>query len=274
MAIISGVILATMSWYAVKFRVTVPKVYRTVYQAIFYNHTATIAWASVALVFVIGSNVRVQPGGMKLKDSKNKGELHVSRSLGKYLAGHFSEVAARKTEVLIIDRVNESIRMEHHKAFVAGFEAGITKNITKVSVAKIPLANNAAGADANTIADASEITANLFDEILAEYPDTNMVVSLVGLPTNYEGSKLWGRVARGESLIAVVTDDVYLHGEMLVNGEISAFVVPKPVSEYTSFTGAESYETVFDSRYSFIDADNLILKIKKNRILFKMSKVF
>ena len=236
------------------------------------NDVATLLWASVALLFIAVNLVSSRPGSKKLKTNKLQSELTVQRALGKQFASKFGKSLKPNSQLLFINFVKGENDQKFHNAIVEGFETISKKMNTSLNEEIVTFTQLAPIEEARRTHELN-ITANQFDELIDKHPNCSAIISLVGIPDDYESSRTWSKVNNGEILLGIVADDVFLLGGMILNSEINLCIVPKRQYRFDrTFSDLDNADKIFTSRFHYISAVNIINVMRQEQRLFQVAR--
>ncbi len=112
-------------------------------------------------------------------------------------------------------------------------------------------------------------TAEAFDEIVADNPDVNLILSLVGLPMNWKEMQFWQISDEKRSKLVVTNGQVFELYDPIIQGYVNAVVHYNPSSQYNFQDDVPSDPTeAFEKRYLLIDADNIAKIAAENKGMF------
>ena len=236
------------------------------------TNAATIIWASSVMLIVACLAIKSSPGTAKTKQLRLDLELASQRALGHHFGARFSILAHEDSNVLIINEVASDREKKYHDAFMDGFRSGIFRHINSINEELIEreIKDPVRETSINPILN---LNAREFDKIVERYDTCSTIISLIGIPQNYSGSKTWIKVASGEMLLGVLTDDVYTLGGMIFQNEITSCIIP--LRRYSYDDDLEKYadpEYAFTARYLEINSENVWVTLKRHRQLFKSSR--
>jgi hypothetical protein len=244
------------------------------------SYNAIIVFAGLVLVLLIMMNISMEQSKKQRKETAFSREMQLTQRLGESLGKKLSVIAPAASNALVINRINDRSQQQVHNEFILGLRAGIFRNIEKIdsnlmyppepTTLNYPIA----------ISEYLNIKAKDLDQIMDKYPHANVVISLVGIPKNYVGSKTWYRVTGQELIFIAVSNDVYLFGEQILNNEITACVVPRMLYSYDKMVlnalskdgKGDNEDLVFTQLYYYINASNIVKILMQNNRLFKFER--
>lgn len=103
-------------------------------------------------------------------------------------------------------------------------------------------------------------TDRAWDELLAQHPGTDVLVSLIGVPANLTALDLW---QRPEPVLALLFPDLRMLGgwegvaAAITSGKLAAVVMERPGSPPASAAPAKDDWAEFERRFLLITAENL-----------------
>lgn len=238
------------------------------------NEFATICWGSIALLSVVFSLYSSDMGPRKTKKNSQQLELEIQRLLGKMMANKITKEFRKDFNALVINQITGEKSKEFHNAFMTGFKSGQSGRAKNTFEEIINLERNGVNKD-RQISEALIFTEERFDTIIAKYSDVAAVISLVGVPSDFESCQAWVKANNGELFIEILTDDPFWLGGMLVNREIVGCVIPKRLYEYSSTASErETPEKIFQARYWYVNSDNIIQTMRKDGRIFRVTQRF
>ena len=149
------------------------------------NELAPLIWASAALLLILTGIATSETGPDLRKKTLLQHELDVQRGLGLVMAKKMAKTISNQTNALIIDKNLSEKSKLYHEAFIDGFNKGKSKKIAKVSEEFVQLAKNSGNFEGSSSEDLS-ISAETIDEIVEKHPDSSLIISLIGIPNNFE----------------------------------------------------------------------------------------
>lgn len=112
-------------------------------------------------------------------------------------------------------------------------------------------------------------TAEAFDEIVADNPDVDLILSLVGLPMNWKEMEFWQMSDEKRSKLIVTNGQVFELYDPIIQGYVNAVVHYNPASQYNFQDDVPSDSTeAFEKRYLLIDSDNIAKIAAENKGMF------
>ena len=239
---------------------------------IFGTDTASLCWASVALFFILVNMNYSSPGRKSQKNIRFQSELQVQRALGQYFAKQFGGPLKPGTGILLINLIKGSTGQKFHEAFIEGFRTIHKEGDFKIIEESVKL-DNFTSVETSEINSKLRLDADEFDTLVEKHEDCSSIISLIGVPSDYEDSRTWIKVTNGDIRLGVVADDTFLLGGMIINSEITACVLPKRRYAFDDiFTMADNRDYIFSNRFHYITADNIIKIMKQDRRLFKVTR--
>ena len=239
---------------------------------IYGNDAATLWWASLALLFIIINLVSSNPGSKELKENKFQSELTVQGALGKAFATQFIKSLKSGTQILLINSVEGEGDQRFHDTFVEGFTT-VSKKKDISLIEEIVRFTQLVSIDEARIARELSMSVNQFDELVDKHPNCSSIISLIGIPADYEGSRTWIKVSNGDIRLGILSDDVFLLGGMIINNEINSCIVPKRRYSFDdTFSELHNTDVIFASRYHYISAGNIIEVMRRERRLFQVTR--
>ncbi len=242
------------------------------------TYSAVVFFASLTILLLILVTLSQQHGKKQHRESMISRELGFTQKLGESLGKKLSVLAPANSNAIVINRIYGKSQQEFHDEFVHGLRTGIFRNIKAVDMNIWDPPAPTTQKYPNVISEALNMTANELDKILENYPKANIVISLVGIPSHYLGSKTWYRVSNQEILFIAVANDVYKFGEFIISREITACVMPRMLYSYDRVDLMPPVETikesdpVFEQLYYYIDASNVVQIMMQNGRLFKFER--
>ncbi len=248
------------------------------FQIVSANATV-LALASLALATIIVHGVNARPGKQALKRQALAHEARAYEAVGYHLATKFSRVCEPGTKALVIDRYRGTSGELFHQGFMKGFQAGITTNAKNIGVVTVERIASTASADVT--GGPAAIMKNLafsgaeLDAIVKAHASPGLIISLIGLPDNFEASNTRIQTSQGDLKLVVLTDNVYRLGELIFNRELTACVVPKRLFAYDAISSDDlELQQLMNMRFYYLDSDNIIKILRKDRRMFQASKVY
>jgi len=112
-------------------------------------------------------------------------------------------------------------------------------------------------------------TAEAFDEIVADNPEVDLILSLVGLPMNWKEMEFWQISDEKRSKLVMTNGQVFELYDPIIEGYVNAVVHYNPASQYNFQDDVPSDSTeAFEKRYLLIDADNIAKIASENKGMF------
>lgn len=244
-------------------------------QKVLGNDTATVSGACIVLVFVLLAIVSGAPGVSKQAAERTEREHAAHRTMAHYLAKELAADIDDNAKALVLDYDDDNgTYASYHTAALDGLKSGFGDTVEITVVKRIPRRLDDDDASATDRANALRLSKKDFDAIVKENKECSVIVSLIGLPNDYDSSVTRLQVKKNTLKFGVFQDDVYDLGVPLVSGEITACVVPKRHFSYDQLPPMDDLDAAFDSRFIFINQKNVqkIALAKENRRLFRRSK--
>jgi hypothetical protein len=234
------------------------------------SDTTTIFFGCVVIGTVIAIILSARPGTEKQHSIKHAREITARQILGQFLGQKLAARAKKGGPVLLIDRLAGEHDQALHDAVRSGLEITLGSDLPLQEVELLDYRSTKK--DERSQTEALRISKTQFDEIIRRHPKCRYVVSLVGLPSDFEQSSSIIKVRNKKLTLAVFTDDVYLKGDFIANGIITACVVPYPNATLQDFDPNASLDTQFASRFIYIEASNILKVVKEHRRLFRLTR--
>ena len=112
-------------------------------------------------------------------------------------------------------------------------------------------------------------TAEAFDEIVADNPDADLILSLVGLPMDWKDMKFWHKEDEKRADLIVTNGQVFELYDLILQDYVDAVVHYNPASQYNFQDDVPSDSTeAFEKRYLLIDAGNIAKIAAENKGMF------
>ena len=216
---------------------------------------AVVVCAIVILVHNLG-------GGSDEEDIN--AEVKYAASTTYMLAKHLSQTMPGAKVLVVTDKINKNSVFQQAK--IKALKEGFSPAITDV-VFDVPTVN---GLEEGPISDM--MTAADMDKLFAKHKDRNLIITLIGLPTDMEKMKIWHQFLQDKKKtpkLAIISGSIYSLGAYIQSGLIVGAVVIKP--EYRYMDGApipETYEKAFEERYLLITPKNVVAMSKKYSRMF------
>ncbi|MFT5129427.1 MAG: hypothetical protein ACI8W8_003049 [Rhodothermales bacterium] len=234
------------------------------------SDTSTVVFGCLVIGTVIAIILSARPGVETQHKIKQDREIAARQILGQYLGKKLATRAKKGGPVLLIDRVAGEQDQALHDAARSGLEASLGSELPLEKVELVDFRSTKK--DERSQTEALRISKTQFDEIIRRHPECRYVVSLVGLPSDFDQSSSSIKVRNKKLTLAVYTDDVYLKGDFIANGTISACVVPYPNSTLPDINPEASLEDQFAARYIYIESSNILKVVKEHRRLFRLTR--
>lgn len=169
--------------------------------------------------------------------------------LGHYLAEHHAG-----TDILLIhDPSSPTNEMDQ---LLAAFEQQIAGNLQIVATITPPQETDDPTLE-GTIIPMDMVSAEALDDLLNDYSGYEMIVSLCGLPMDYQDLELWRLPANKRPTLALVNGPIYELKKAIDLGLVVAGVAWKPDSGFELVYPPEDLQAAFDSRYLLVTPNNL-----------------
>jgi hypothetical protein len=234
------------------------------------SDTSSIFFGCLVVGTVIAIILSARPGTEKQHSIKQAREVQARQVLGQYLGAKLVARAKKGGPVLLIDRVAGEHDQALHDAAREGLEIGLGSELALESVELLNF--RSVKKDERNQTDALRISKTQFDEIIRRHPTCRYVVSLVGIPSDFDQSSSIIKIRNKKLTLAVFTDDVYLKGDLIANGIISCCVVPYPNNSLPVLGAEASLEDQFAARFIYIEAKNILKVVKEHRRFFRLTR--
>ena len=169
---------------------------------------------------------------------------------------------------------NEIVEME--KAGISGLQKAFGTESVRTDFPELrPEAQSdprAVPIDSATTTPLSYLVAeNAFDKLLAQHPDCEIIVSLIGLPVSLDRVRCWQPDERAKC--ALLLPDLGIVGDSAAvqkavqSGKLVAFVLNKPGAPETNSASGD-FHAEFDERFLLVTAANIDEMLRKYPQLF------
>ncbi len=95
-----------------------------------------------------------------------------------------------------------------------------------------------------------------FDALVEKYPSCNLIISLMGLPMDFQAITLWTK-EEGRPNVALLDGDVEMLKDAISDGLISFLVAYKPGVKFTEKPAPKDPKAAFDERYQLVTPENI-----------------
>lgn len=220
------------------------------------KHQGRLAVAALAILLIASAIFFFRPG--------NRASLSQREVATQVLAEYVRKSASPKGVVVISNPLAENANMTSdmytfEQAGIAGLRKGFGSDIeVKVALPKTKGAPGTVFYDPNTRTPMSFlITDNAFEEIARENPNTDVFVSLIGLPAN--PTSMMGIPKR----FAFLLPDFRIMGDansirhVFKSGKVIAAVIQKPGVISPEKVAGSDYKAEFEKRYVLVTAQNV-----------------
>jgi len=203
---------------------------------------------------------------------KNHAPLSQREIATRVLAEYVGKTARPKSVVIISNPFSQNPgRPAEVYAFQKASETGLRKGFGPNVEIKVvfPKLKPEAERDANAVSIDPTVTTplsylvaeNAFDEIAREHPESEIFVSLIGLPVNSASSAFW--LKPGPPRLALLLPDFKVLVDpnavraAFKSGKIVAAVIPKPGVLLPDGATSSDYKGEFDKRFILVTSDNI-----------------
>jgi hypothetical protein len=188
------------------------------------------------------------------RDAILKKEMRYVRASTEYL-GVFIGREHPDAKLLVISRATAAGNLRH-AALMDGLRAGLANNASICATATPSAFDQDAGNGQQKPA-ATPYTAAVFDAIVAAHPECNMVVSLIGLPTELAAMRFW-HLEKARPRLVVAFGSVYELRKAIQAGFVSAALTYSPVyTPQPNQPAPADYRAALEQRYLLISAKNI-----------------
>ena len=188
-------------------------------------------------------------------------ENHFYASQG-YTVGKFIAKNIPGAKVLVIE--NEDFeKSKREQAFLEALKEGMGKNNVKAVALQIlnkPKRPAGMPEDMPMIPVMEMMTSKDFDATIKANSDSNVIVSVIGLPRDASSMKLWSMSASTRPKLILVGSGMggsVKIGPAIKQGMISAIVTISPTAKFDDEGAPSAFEDAFKKRYILIDKDNV-----------------
>jgi hypothetical protein len=276
LAVFAGVIFAAACYRLKKGRLRHPTLTPGAAQKLLGNDTATVFAAAgvfvVVAIFLLAGSTSIET----VREERLTTELSSYRAMATVLGQQLATASAETSDankVLVFDMLGGDLYERYHDAAVEGLKEGLGGAV-EVTTHRFRAEPKEEDTTEIERADALLFNVHEFDELARKHEDHLVVVSLMGLPTDFENSAARLQFSRAKRFFGVFEDNVYLHGATIAQGEITACVAPKREFDYDTLdpVPAGDVKALFDQRYILIHAENVIEVAKEYPRMFKRLK--
>ena len=233
---------------------------------IFGNDTSTTFFGCVCLLGVIATIVRVQPAPTVAAEERRARLVRERMAMVRHLGNKIAGEAPPGAQVLLIDFA---------RATGSSTDPMIerTREVlddcfnNRLKLASVELFNcSPTQRDHRSIVGALQLTNKQFDMFVKRNPQCNVILSLVGLPNEFENSHSYFKLRKGEIMLAVYSEDIYYYGSYIASGAVTFCAAPKRFTEYDlSWEPSENTTRDFEHYHLLITKENLLSFAEKNR---------
>ena len=102
-----------------------------------------------------------------------------------------------------------------------------------------------------------------FDALVEKYPKCNLIVSLMGLPSDFQDIALWMKEDAERPKVGLIDGDVEVLKDAIADGYISALVAYKPGVKFSEKPAPKDPNAAFSERYQLVTTENIDSIVKK-----------
>ncbi len=228
----------------------------------------------ITLAVILCSILFSNPGTEQLKSQLKQDEVAAYEELGRVLGNHIgAAVKDGKAEgkALVIDRETGPDGKVYHEAFMKGLEKGFRGRVSVSKVHKLPAhpkVKNPAYAQTEYFWLRNEV----LDALAKQYPDCNVVISLVPFEDQYSSSRVASAAQSKEMYVGVYTGNPYLLGAAISTRQITTCIVPDPDFVNDGKPAETVPEDLFSQRYIMLNHKNIGSVVRKYKRLLHVTK--
>lgn len=160
--------------------------------------------------------------------------------------------------LLIVDEQNEMNKRQN--ILIEGLKEGFGSAITSITI-KTPQVKKPKGAPEEMMMPLMEMMkAEDFNKLIDKNKSCNMVISLIGLPMDMGGLKLWEQFEddpKKTPKLVIVNGDISMMYPAIKSGLVPAVVTHNPDARYTEDPAPADPQAAFDVRYLLITTKNV-----------------
>ena len=185
------------------------------------------------------------------------------------LLGDYIAINYPMSKILLITDPITKQRKKSYETTKEFLEKGLgSKAVIMASDSPVPANIDTLNEDENFLGEEEAFTAVSFDLMTERHPHCNLVISLIGLPTDYEEMKFWSTKSEKRPKLVVVGDPYELKNAVEA-GYISAIVALNPRHNHDLEKELpKSYREVFHQRFLLINRENINVLADDNPGLF------
>lgn len=181
-------------------------------------------------------------------------EMHYLHAAMRVLGEQLGTDHAGANILLITNKVNEYNR-ERHDAILDGLKEGLSG---KAKIGRVIHPEAPEGVDAEEYYEEEMFTAEMMDKAIAENEGHDLIVSLLGLPFDFQQMGLWQMEDEVRPTLSLAFASVYELRRALSAGYISSVIAYNPGYVYDiKAQPPEAYREAFDERYLLITPTNV-----------------
>ncbi|HRR28248.1 MAG TPA: hypothetical protein P5270_02710 [Victivallales bacterium] len=107
-----------------------------------------------------------------------------------------------------------------------------------------------------------------FDNLIYKYPECNLIISLIGLPSNPDEMHIWQIEESKRPKIVLLRADAKKYAQAVYMKAIDALVTTKPMKEKVK-SKEKNFEKAFDERFLLLTPENITEIAKKHPEFFQ-----
>lgn len=236
-----------------------------------WGRPLTVACAVVALLLALSSLLfGGRESAKKMMEMNTTYQLLSGEKVGQYIADEFGSA---DIAVLLDNNPNTKDFMDGLRKGL-GTSANIVKEISPDIAAEQKRMMKEAGIDVEDMTmmtmDPSMMSADMFEDLLNDAGEADVIVSLLGLPYDYLQLDFWRDKDR-PNFVAVTIFSVMPPLEvksMIELGHISTWITTRPDGDFSLEDKPKNMEEAFSNRYILVDKDNLAETVEQYPGLF------
>jgi hypothetical protein len=150
-------------------------------------------------------------------------------------------------------------KSQRQQELIAGLKEGLgIAAITVVDTLEFPEKDERMGPGEIEMMPLEEMmTSREFDALLKKHPDCRLVITMIGLPRDASGMKLWTQDESKRPALAMLNGEIHSLKNAIKAGLIAAAVSYRPGIKFSEDPCPENPQEAFDERYIIITPENV-----------------
>ena len=188
--------------------------------------------------------------------SKNDRYLQISHNIfGKHVA---EKQKGKKALIIHIKPESGERAQNSHKYSIEEFKAQISGNIEIIDTYEwAPFAEMGNVPENMRLSKGAEFTTKIFNDIISNFSDYDLIISFIGLPRDFKEMKYWSDDYDGKiPQFVLINSSLRDYKPGIAAGHFVSTLATKPGSDYDAEIPKDSQEA-FDSRYIIITPKNV-----------------